>query len=141
VTSVPPANDETLTPAIAAAVIVHDGKVLLVKRRVAEGKLSWQFPAGAIEHGESPEAAAAREAHEETGISVEPEKLLGERIHPNTGRIMLYVACNVVEGNASVVDDDELSDFTWSTLKQLPEYVPYGFFEPVQVHLDAVLSR
>jgi 8-oxo-dGTP diphosphatase len=141
VTSVPPADDETLTPAIAAAVIVHDGKVLLVKRRVAEGKLSWQFPAGAIEHGESPEAAAAREAHEETGISVEPEKLLGERIHPNTGRIMLYVACNVVEGNASVVDDDELSDFTWSTLKQLPEYVPYGFFEPVQVHLDAVLSR
>jgi 8-oxo-dGTP diphosphatase len=141
VTSVPPANDETLTPAIAAAVIVHDGKVLLVKRRVAEGKLSWQFPAGAIEHGESPEAAAAREAHEEIGISVEPQKLLGERIHPNTGRRMLYVACNVVEGNASVVDDDELSDFTWSTLKQLSEYVPYGFFEPVQVHLDAVLSR
>jgi 8-oxo-dGTP diphosphatase len=141
VTSVPPADDETPTQAIAAAVIVHDGKVLLVKRRVAEGKLSWQFPAGAIEHGESPEAAAAREAHEETGISVEPEKLLGERIHPNTGRRMLYVACNVVKGNASVVDDDELSDFTWSTLKQLPEYVPYGFFEPVQVHLDAVLNR
>jgi 8-oxo-dGTP diphosphatase len=39
------------------------------------------------------------------------------------------------------VDDDELSDFTWSTLKQLPEYVPYGFFEPVQNHLDAALSR
>jgi 8-oxo-dGTP diphosphatase len=140
VTSVPPTDDETPAPAIAAAVIVHD-KVLLVRRRVAEGKLSWQFPAGAIEQGESAEAAAAREAREETGITVEPETLLGERIHPNTGRRMLYVACNVVEGNASVVDDDELSDFTWSTLKQLPEYVPYGFFEPVQVHLDAVLSR
>lgn len=139
-TSIPSTDDAAPTPPIAAAVIVHDGKVLLVKRRIAEGKLSWQFPAGAIEEGESPEAAAAREAHEETGISVEPETLLGERIHPNTGRKMLYVACSMVEGKASVVDDDELSDYTWSTLQELSGYVPYGFFEPVQAHLHAVLS-
>lgn len=133
-----PPTDE---PAIAAAVIVHDGKVLLVKRRVAEGKLSWQFPAGAIENGETPQAAAAREANEETGLTVEPETLLGERIHPNTGRRMLYVACAVIDGKASVVDDEELSDYVWSTLDQLPEYVPYGLFEPVQHHLDTTLSR
>ena len=35
----------------------------------------------------------------------------------------------------------ELSDYVWSTLDQLPEYVPYGLFEPVQIHLDAALSR
>ncbi len=137
-TSVPQADDQ---PAIAAAVIVHDGRVLLVKRRVAEGKLSWQFPAGAIEEGESPETAAAREALEETGLSVEPAELLGERIHPATGRRMLYVACRVMHGKASVVDDDELSDYAWSTLQQLPEYVPYGLFEPVQHHLDFALSQ
>jgi 8-oxo-dGTP diphosphatase len=141
VTSAPPTDDEAPTPAIAAAVIVHDSKVLLVKRRIAEGKLSWQFPAGAIESGETPQAAAAREANEETGLTVEPERLLGERIHPNTGRRMLYVACAVLEGNASVVDDEELSDYVWSTLDQLPEYVPHGLFEPVQIHLDAALSR
>lgn len=140
-TSAPPIDDEAPTPAIAAAVVVHDSKVLLVKRRIAEGKLSWQFPAGAIESGETPQAAAAREANEETGLTVEPERLLGERIHPNTGRRMLYVACAVLEGNASVVDDEELSDYVWSTLDQLPEYVPYGLFEPVQIHLDAALSR
>lgn len=139
-TSVPPADDQP-APAIAAAVIVHEGKVLLVKRRLAEGKLSWQFPAGAVEDGESPETAAAREALEETGLSVEPEEFLGERMHPATGRRMMYVACSVLDGKASVVDDDELSEFTWSTLEQLPEYVPYGFFEPVQNHLDMALSR
>jgi 8-oxo-dGTP diphosphatase len=52
--------------AIAAAIIARGGSVLLVKRRASEGKLSWQFPAGAIEEGESPEDAAVREAREET---------------------------------------------------------------------------
>lgn len=31
-------------PAIAAAVIVHGDRFLLVQRAVSEGTLSWQFP-------------------------------------------------------------------------------------------------
>jgi len=127
-------------PAIAAAVIAHDGKVLLVKRRVKEGSLSWQFPAGAIEEGESASQAATREAKEETGLTVADSKVLGERVHPNTGRTMIYVACDLVEGNARVADDDELSEFAWLKRGELAEYVPYGFFEPVQAHLDAILT-
>ncbi len=126
-------------PVIAAAIIAHEGKVLLVKRRVSEGQLSWQFPAGAVEDNESVDAAAVREAREETGLIVEAEKVLGERVHPATGRTMFYVACHVVEGNARVGDEEELSEFTWSGLASLPDYVPYGLFEPVQRHLDSVL--
>jgi len=33
-------------PTIAAAIIVMGGKLLLARRRVAEGQLLWQFPAG-----------------------------------------------------------------------------------------------
>ncbi|MGH8833985.1 MAG: NUDIX hydrolase [Actinomycetes bacterium] len=33
----------------------------MVRRRIKEGELSWQFPAGAIEPDESDEDAAARE--------------------------------------------------------------------------------
>jgi ADP-ribose pyrophosphatase YjhB (NUDIX family) len=33
-------------PPVAAAIITNDGHVLLVRRRVSEGTLSWQFPAG-----------------------------------------------------------------------------------------------
>jgi 8-oxo-dGTP diphosphatase len=133
------ATDE-LQPAIAAAIIAHDGKVLLVKRRVREGQLSWQFPAGAVEEGEAVEMAAMREAREETNLIVEAEKVLGERVHPATGRVMVYVACRVVEGNASVTDQEELSEFAWVTLARLPDYVPHGLFEPVQLHLDSILA-
>jgi 8-oxo-dGTP diphosphatase len=126
-------------PTIAAAVITHDGKLLLVKRRVKEGTLSWQFPAGAIEEGESASQAAVREAKEETGLVVTDSKVLGERVHPATGRTMIYVACDLIEGDARVVDDEELSEFAWLSRSQLAEYVPYGFFEPVQEYLDAVL--
>jgi 8-oxo-dGTP diphosphatase len=72
----------------AAAIIVDNGKVPLVWRRVAEGELSWQFPAGEVESGETVEDAAVREAFEETGLTVRAVKLLGERVHPTTGRTM-----------------------------------------------------
>lgn len=127
-------------PAIAAAIVVDGGKVLLVRRRVKEGSLSWQFPAGGVEDGESAEAAAVRETREETGLVVKATKVLGDRVHPNTGRTMIYVACSAVDGEASVVDDDELDAITWATLGELSGYVPYGLFRPVQDHLDEVMS-
>jgi 8-oxo-dGTP diphosphatase len=127
-------------PAIAAAIIVQDGRVLLVQRRVKEGSLSWQFPAGEVEQGETASAAAVREAKEEIGLTVAESEVLGERVHPNTGRTMVYVACNVVEGEPRLVDDEELADLVWSNRDQLTEYVPYGFYPAVQEYLDATLK-
>lgn len=126
---------------ISAAVIVHEGRVLLVRRRVKEGSLSWQFPAGEVEDGESANDAAVRETREETGLEVSDLSVLGERVHPNTGRTMIYVACQVVGGTAAVVDDDELAEFAWSDGKRLTEYVPYPFYGPVQEYLDEYLSN
>ncbi|WP_030481217.1 NUDIX hydrolase [Lentzea albidocapillata] len=128
-------------PPIAAAVIIQDGAVLLVRRRVKEGSLSWQFPAGEVEAGESPENAAAREANEETGITVADGKKLGERVHPNTGRTMIYVAFDSVGGEASVVDDEELDSLAWVKHDELTTYVPYPFFAPVQDYLDSTLKK
>ncbi|MBB4925884.1 8-oxo-dGTP diphosphatase [Kitasatospora kifunensis] len=112
----------------------------MVRRRVSEGQLSWQFPAGEIEPGEAPEEAAVRETVEETGLNVAAVKLLGERVHPKTGRLMSYTACEAVSGTATVVDTDELDALAWVTLTEIPQYVPYGLFEPVQAHLDASLT-
>lgn len=126
-------------PAIAAAIIVKDGEVLLVRRRVKEGQLSWQFPAGQVEPGESGDQAAVREAKEETGVTVRAVSELGARVHPNTGRTMLYVACDFVEGAAYVADEEELAEVAWCDRATLTAYVPYPFFGPVQEHLDASL--
>ncbi|MGP4114692.1 NUDIX hydrolase [Streptomyces sp. 4N509B] len=127
-------------PGISAAIIVHEGRVLMVRRRVREGELSWQFPAGAIEPGESAEQAAVREALEETGLTVEVVKLLGERVHPKTGRQMSYVACSMADGEAVVGDEEEIAEVDWVTHDQIPAYVPYGLFTPVQEWLDQELT-
>lgn len=126
-------------PAIAAAVIINDGQVLLVRRREREGQLSWQFPAGQVEPGESGAQAAVRETQEETGLTVRPTGSLGERVHPNTGRTMIYTACDVIGGTAYVADEEELAEVAWCDRATLTAYVPYPFFAPVQEHLDANL--
>jgi 8-oxo-dGTP diphosphatase len=123
-------------PAISAAIILQDGKLLLAQRKVSEGSLSWQFPAGEVEPGESAEEAAVRETSEEVGLTVHATKLLGERIHPNTGRRMAYVACEIDSGEAHVTDTDELAAVAWITAAEVKEYVPYGFAPAVEGYLE-----
>jgi 8-oxo-dGTP diphosphatase len=125
---------------IAAAIIVADRRVLLARRRVMEGQLSWQFPAGEVEVGESAEEAAAREAREEVGLVVAPVKVLGERIHPATKRTMVYIGCEVTEGTAHVADPDELDRVEWCDRAKVAEYVPFPLFEPVQDYLDQLVA-
>ncbi|MFE4671079.1 NUDIX hydrolase [Streptomyces sp. NPDC056723] len=134
---------ETTTdkPGISAAIIVQDDRVLMVRRAVKEGELMWQFPAGAIEDGETAEQAAVRETLEETALTVEAIKLLGERIHPKTGRLMSYTAARILEGEARVADDEELDAVAWVAHAEISKYVPYGLFGPVQEYLDGALPR
>jgi 8-oxo-dGTP diphosphatase len=132
---------KTEKPGISAAIITLDGKVLMVRRRISEGELMWQFPAGGIEAGESPEEAAVRETLEETGLKVEAASLIGQRVHPKTGREMSYTACTVIDGEAHVADADELDAIAWVPLAEIPEYVPYGLYEPVQEYLNGALGQ
>jgi 8-oxo-dGTP diphosphatase len=127
-------------PTIAAAVVVLEASVLMAMRRVSEGALSWQFPAGEVEPGETVEEAAVRETREETGLDIEVVQHLGERVHPKTGRHMVYLACQVKSGEARVADTEELAEVQWTSHEQLPELVPYGLFEPVQKYLDDALT-
>ncbi|MFG2631033.1 NUDIX hydrolase [Streptomyces sp. NPDC048473] len=125
--------------AVAAAVVVQDGRVLLVRRRIAEGALLWQFPAGKIESDEAPEETAVRETQEETGLLVAPSSVLGRRVHPMTGRAIHYIACRALGGKAFVASAEELAELAWIAHGEIPEYVPYGLFEPVQEYLDVAL--
>lgn len=133
-------NSPSERPAVAAAVIVNRGRVLLIRRAVSEGELSWQFPAGVIELGESREEAAVRETREETGLEVTAVKTLGERTHPASGRRMIYVVCEVLGGMAHVADAREISEVEWCSRVTLGERVPFPFFGPVQEYLDAALD-
>lgn len=127
-------------PPVASAVIVQDGRLLLARRRQQEGTVLWSMPGGKTEPGETPEQAAVREAREETSLTVEARAILGERVHPATGRRMIYVACDVIAGTARVGDPEEHDAMEWVAIPDIPQYVPAGLFEPVQRHLDAVLA-
>ena len=136
----PTLTEPATRPAIVAAIIVDDGRVLMVRRRVREGDLSWQFPAGELEPGESFDAAAVRETREEVGLAVKATQFLGERVHPATGRQMAYVACETVSGTAEVVDQDELDAVAWCTRSELAARVPHALFPAVQEYLDESLA-
>lgn len=145
-TGVPLSSPEAVVPAVqqltaAIAVVRRDSEVLIVQRRSDDDLFSWQFPAGEVETGERSEDAAVRETHEETGLTVKAVRVLGERVHPNTGRTMVYVACEHLDGAAYVADPEELAEVAWCAYQQLPELVPYGLFGPVQAYLDQTLGQ
>jgi 8-oxo-dGTP diphosphatase len=59
------------------AIIVDEGRVVLVKRAHLPMLGEWSIPGGAVELGETVREAVIREAREETGLDVEPMALLG----------------------------------------------------------------
>jgi 8-oxo-dGTP diphosphatase len=124
---------------IAAAIIVEGVRVLLIRRAAPEGDLLWSFPAGKVEQGETPEQAAVRETREETGLDVAAAETLGGRVHPATGRRMIYVVCEVVAGTAYPATPHEVAAVEWCDQARVAELVPFPFYGPVQEYLDNAL--
>ena len=125
---------------VAAAVIVHNRRLLLIRRTVAEGALVWQLPAGKLAPGESPGAAAVREAREEAGVTVEALALLGERVHPATGHLVSYWACRLLAGTAHAASPREVAEVAWVGRAGLLERVPGGLYGPVQAWVDELIA-
>ncbi|MEU5158840.1 NUDIX hydrolase [Streptomyces sp. NPDC020875] len=122
---------------VALAVITNgDGAVLFVERRAPAGDDAppWVFPGGKVRPSETPARAAAREAEEETGLTVKPIALIGTRPHPLTGRSLVYIACEIVSGTASPASPREVADVAWVPTQFIDRVVP-DIYEPVRRHL------
>ena len=74
------------------AVIVKDGKVLLVRRRYEPLAGQWSLPGGTLELGETLQEGVAREMREETGLEVEvgPVIEVFDRIMTDDARRVRY---------------------------------------------------
>jgi 8-oxo-dGTP diphosphatase len=120
---------------VVAAIVTSDRGVL-VGRRV-DGRPPWTFIAGEQDavKDENPADTAVREVKEETGLRVQAGDLIGERVHPKTGRTMIYIAAAPTHGTEVFVgDEDELAEVRWVSLAEADELLP-GMYGPVREHL------
>lgn len=94
------------------AVIVHEGRVLLVRRGTEPLRGEWSLPGGLVEVGETLLAGVVREVREETGLTVKPLELIEllDRIHWEGDRVRYHYViadylCRVVGGALQAATD------------------------------------
>ena len=58
------------------AIIVRNGKILIVKRKSEPGKGRWSVPGGLVELGETVGQTVVREVKEECNLNVEVDRLI-----------------------------------------------------------------
>jgi len=94
------------------AVVVDQGRVLLVRRGAEPLKGHWSLPGGMLELGESLTAGVVREVEEETGLSVQVLDLIEllDRIHLEGDRVRYHYViadylCRVVGGELNAASD------------------------------------
>jgi len=79
---------------VTATIVPLDGGIVLVRRKYPPFVDDWCLPGGFIEANESPDYSAMREVEEETGLTVEIERMLSARA-PGKGIniiILFYLA-------------------------------------------------
>jgi 8-oxo-dGTP diphosphatase len=106
------------------AVIVEDGRVLLVKRGHPPLAGEWSIPGGVLELGETVREATVREALEETSLTVETADLLGvyDRVLRDDAGHTLYhfvlvdFLCRRISGTMQAAGD--AAEARWCTLAE-----------------------
>jgi len=110
------------------AVVVRDGKVLLVLRGREPGRGLWSLPGGLVHLGESLRAAVVRELREECGIDVAVTEAAeaAERMIPDAeGRlqyhyVILDYQAKWLQGELAV--SEEVEDACWVDPDSLHQY-------------------
>jgi 8-oxo-dGTP diphosphatase len=108
-------------PCVGVVVLDQEGRLLVVRRAHPPSQGRWSIPGGRVEPGESLEAAAAREAWEETGLTVRVGAALGRVELPDIAGDVY----DVTDFTAAVVGDDlarpgdDADDARWVTRAEL----------------------
>ena len=97
------------------AIILVDGKLLLIQRGEDSFKGQYALPGGFVEYGESVEEAVEREVKEETGLDAEVRELVGVYSAPDrdprghTVSVVFYLT--YIGGQPKAGDDAALVKF------------------------------
>ena len=123
-----------IRPGVAAVIFTPEG--VLLQRRDDNGL--WGLPGGGVEPGESVTQALVREVREETGLEVEPRRLIGVYSAPEHHQIITYPDGNVIHYVSSVFE----CAITGGTLTCGVESLDLGWFDPEVLPADVMpISR
>lgn len=110
------------------AIIVDGDRVLLVQRAKPPLEGYWSLPGGVLEVGETLKEAVSREVREETGLEVEPLRVVEifERIMRDAAGateyhyVLIDYLCRVISGSLCAADD--VSRAVWVPRQALAQY-------------------
>jgi ADP-ribose pyrophosphatase YjhB (NUDIX family) len=109
-------------------VIVHEEKIVLIKRSNEPARGKWTIPGGLVELGEPNENAVIREALEETCLEVENPRLVdvvGQVDHDADGRVKYHYVIvdylvRVRSGNIAAASD--AAELRWVPFDEVEKY-------------------
>ncbi|CAN5543658.1 NUDIX hydrolase [soil metagenome] len=78
--------------------ITDDGRVILLRRGIEPGYGAWAQPGGFLEIDETAEEGAARETLEETGLTVEPMRMVGLYSRPPAAIVVICYEARIIGG-------------------------------------------
>lgn len=125
------------------AVVIHEGRLLLVRRARDPAAGAWTIPGGFCEGDEHPRAACERELHEEAGVRGRAIAHLGEWMDvygpPAEDGLRIHT---VVSGYLVALEDPaaplrpdpaEATEATWFPIGALPEPIAFPAHVPAMI--------
>lgn len=112
------------------AVILEDGKIVLVRRGVEPALGKWSIPGGAVDLGEAVREAVKREAKEECGLDIElidgkPVDVFDNLVKDKDGRLRYhYVLLQFLSRPAggALKPASDVTDARWVPLNKVEDY-------------------
>lgn len=146
-------DSEKKVGAGVGVMILKDGRVLLGKRHhdsqkadsTLHGEGTWTMPGGKIHFGESFEDAAYREVLEETGIKINKNNLKFVSLTNDSVKdahfITIGLLCEDFEGEAEVREPDEITEWKWFKLNELPNPIYFVSEKILRNYFDGKFYR
>jgi 8-oxo-dGTP diphosphatase len=133
---------ENVSRKIARAIVIHDGRLLAIRRRRGDERFC-TLPGGGIDPGETGFQAAIREVSEETSLDVSVVRLIYTETTERFGE-QLYYLCRLIGDEAAQpvvrADSEEAADNAGGTNTYEACWLPLGSLETSGLRSQAVLD-
>jgi 8-oxo-dGTP diphosphatase len=132
--------DQNAIVLVVSVSIIHEDKILMIKEKKPTAFNKWNFPSGRIEPGEEILAAAYREVKEETGFEVLLTSTTGvyHFISNTNHQVILFHFIGEIIGGSLKLQEDEILDYKWLSLKEINGIEKGDLREPVL--MDRILD-